>query len=564
MIGEVFGNYRIIAKLGEGGMGAVYLAEHPSIGRKVAVKMIRPAFSNDAETLRRFVREARSTATLRHPALVDVMDYGVHEKTGSAYIIMEYLEGESLDARLEREGRLDPGRAAHIARQIALGMAAAHRAGIIHRDLKPGNVHLGVDPDRPGVDVVKVLDFGIAKLSTSETGAGPTTRTGVVLGTPRYMAPEQCRGGGSIDHRADIYALGCLFYETLCGRPPFPYQWPGELIAAHLGEVPLPPRAWVPAIPPALDALVTRAIAKDPAHRPPTMSDIARELGGFLGLDASVPPIAVAESAPPRQGDFRPPIDAAHHRALPGGATTTASAVIRPSPVDFAGPLLGPRPNALDRGPSAPVRVETVERKATFARPALARRTLIGAGALVSAVAFIVVVAAKTNANRDAERASNSAVIPPGVAAPASSPELPSAIAVLPASSPEPSTVAAATGPLESPPAAENPGSARPAVPPPEADPAPAALASAISPISAAPAAETPVNAIRVKVANPRPGLRVAVDGRTAFLPLKLPRDQKSHVLVFTAPNFKPETKTIVADQDHTVTLDYRPRLYVP
>jgi hypothetical protein len=209
------------------------------------------------------------------------------------------------------------------------------------------------------------------------------------------------------------------------------------------------------------------------------------------------------------------------------------------------------------------VRVETVERKTTFARPALARRTLIGAGALVSAVAFIVVVAAKTNANRNAERASSSAV-PPGVAAPASRPELPSAIAVLPASSLEPSTVAAAIGPLESPPATENPGSARPAVPLPEADPAPAALASAISPISAAPAAETPVNAIRVKVANPRPGLRVAVDGRTAFLPLKLPRDQKSHVLVFTAPNFKPETKTIVADQDHTVTLDYRPRLYVP
>jgi serine/threonine-protein kinase len=419
-----------------------------------------------------------------------------------------------------------------------------------------------VDPDRPGVDVVKVLDFGIAKLSSNDTGAGPTTRTGVVLGTPRYMAPEQCRGGGSLDHRADIYALGCLFYETLCGRPPFSYQWPGELIAAHLGEVPLPPRAWVPTIPPALDALVIRAIAKDPAHRPPTMSDIARELGVFLGIDASVPPVAVAESAPPRQGDGG--IDAAHRRAFPGGATTTASAVIRPSSVDFAGPSFGPRPNALDRGHAAPVRIETPERKATFTRPALARRTLIGGGALVSALALIVVVAAKTNLNRSTERASNS-VLAPGVAAPASSSELASTISVLPASSPElPSAIAAANGPVESPPAAENPALGGPAVPPPEADPVPAALASVVSSISAAPAAETPVNAIRVKVANPRPGLRVAVDGRTAFLPVKLPRDQKSHVLIFTAPNFKPETKTIVADRDHTLTLDYRPRLYVP
>jgi hypothetical protein len=210
------------------------------------------------------------------------------------------------------------------------------------------------------------------------------------------------------------------------------------------------------------------------------------------------------------------------------------------------------------------VRIETPERKATFTRPALARRTLIGGGALVSALALIVVVAAKTNLNRSTERASNS-VLAPGVAAPASSSELASTISVLPASSPElPSAIAAANGPVESPPAAENPALGGPAVPPPEADPVPAALASVVSSISAAPAAETPVNAIRVKVANPRPGLRVAVDGRTAFLPVKLPRDQKSHVLIFTAPNFKPETKTIVADRDHTLTLDYRPRLYVP
>jgi tRNA A-37 threonylcarbamoyl transferase component Bud32 len=536
MIGEVFGNYRVTAKLGEGGMGAVYLAEHPNIGRKVAVKMIRPAFSDDPETLRRFVREARSTASLRHPALVDIMDYGVHEKTGSAYIVMEYLEGESLDARLEREGRLTPAKAAAIARQIALGMAAAHRAGIIHRDLKPGNVHLIADPDRPGIDVVKVLDFGIVKLANNDTSAGPTTRTDVLLGTPRYMAPEQCRGGGMLDHRADIYSLGCLLYEALAGRPPFAYQWPGELIAAHLGEMPAPLRALMPEIAEGLESIVMRAIAKDPAHRQPTMSHVAQELERFLGIDVSVPPVAVGPSAPPvGPGAASPAQGGVVPVAQEVAATTTASVVMR-------------RRQGVPPGPA------TAEGSAhkRFAPSATMRWMLIGATALAAGSAFIVAIA--TN---DEDQSPVVAGAPVVLAAPGST-HVPSSTAPPTAAPAAPSTTEPSAAPPPS--AVEAPAAA-------EQDPistGSAAGSPAATSTAQVAAPEATGRSIQIKVTNPRPGLRITVDGRWASLPVRLPRDQKSHVLAFTAPNFKPETKTIIADQDHTLTLEYRPKLYVP
>jgi serine/threonine protein kinase len=555
MIGEVFGNYRITAKLGEGGMGEVYLAEHPNIGRKVAVKMIRPAFSNDAETLRRFVREARSTATLRHPALVDIMDYGVHEKTGSAYIIMEYLEGESLDARLEREGALPPRRAAEIARQIAFGMAAAHRAGIIHRDLKPGNVHLIADPDRPGVDIVKVLDFGIAKLATNDTGAGPTTRSDMLLGTPRYMAPEQCRGGGAFDHRVDIYSLGCLLYEALSGRPPFIYQWPGELIAAHLGEIPPPVRALVPVLPEGLESIVMRAIAKHPDHRQPTMSHVAGELERFLELDVSVPPVAVGSSVvPAAAGGSAPPPVRPSDRAVHGGApTTTASVVMRQRGQVLADGAALPRPtdSPLAQTPH-PHRAEP-SHHAFLPRPIL-RRALIGAATLVAGGGLIVAIATKESSNSRSPAANSAelapATPPSGAARSLDEPPRPA---------PEPSAA-----PLP------NAAPEGPAPPTDEPSDEPGANVSASATGSRAPApplptaTETAGSGVRIKVTNPRPGLRVTVDGRPTSLPVRLPRDQKAHVLAFTAPNFKVETKTVVADQDHSLTLEYRPKLYVP
>jgi serine/threonine-protein kinase len=550
MIGEVFGNYRVTAKLGEGGMGEVYLAEHPSIGRKVAVKMIRAAFSNDAETLRRFVREARSTATLRHPALVDIMDYGVHETTGTAYIIMEYLEGESLDARLERVGQLAPARAAEIARQIALGMAAAHRAGIIHRDLKPANVHLIADVDRPGVDVVKVLDFGIAKLANNDTGAGPTTRSDVLLGTPRYMAPEQCRGGGSLDHRVDIYSLGCLLYEALCGRPPFAYQWPGELIAAHLAEMPVPVRRLVPEIPEALESIVMRAIAKHPDHRQPAMIHVARELEHFLGIDVSVPPVAIGQSAGPpgRPGSAPPAAQPPDPAAHGGAATTTASVVMRQRRGIAAEPAAATPSNLSPLAQPARPLFDTPPPMKRFGLTPVWRRTLIGVTALAGGAGVIVAIATKEWTKSPRPGASSVVLVP---ATPPTE---------TPRSTDEPAGAAPEPIAVEPPnPAAEDPVPAEES-----ASPAPPSPTRATAHAPPAATSEASGSSIRIKIANPRPGLRVTVDGRPASLPVRLPHDQKAHVLAFTAPNFKLETKTVVADRDQTLTLDYRPKLYVP
>ncbi|MET0594581.1 MAG: protein kinase [Polyangiaceae bacterium] len=559
MIGEIFGNYRVTAKLGEGGMGAVYLAEHPNIGRKVAIKMIRPVFSNDSETLRRFVREARSTAMLRHPALVDIMDYGVHEKTGSAYILMEYLEGESLDARLEREGKLRPAHAADIARQIALGMAAAHRAGIIHRDLKPGNVHLVKDVDRPGVDVVKVLDFGIAKLANHDTNAGPTTRSDVLLGTPRYMAPEQCRGGGHLDHRADIYSLGCLLYEALAGRPPFAYQWPGELIAAHISEAPTPVRAFDPTIPPAIEAIIMRAIAKNPDQRQPTMGDIARELEQFLNLsprvdtpapphDVSFPAIALQQSGPPP----------AHHDVHPQGMTAPMTHVT-PGAAETPGGV-----HPMTPAPRATTTASVVMRQGPNLSQRTTRRILVGgAGLTVAGVVLALVIAGRSPSHDTV--AENEPATPS--AAPSAAARIAATAGPVETTQPRPAdpTPVAAAQPVEPTAPATEP-KAEIAAPndEPENAPAPPQGATEASPVRGPATSETIANVVRIRVANPRPGLKVTVDGRSTSLPVRLPRDHKPHVLAFTTPNFKIETKSVVADQDHTLTLDYRPKLYVP
>ena len=282
-IGSTLGNYRIVSLLGRGGMGVVYVGEHAILGRQAAIKVLLPEYSHNAELVDRFFKEARATAVLRHHAFVEVFDSG-RLPGGSAYLVMEMLEGESLGAHLARRGRLPVVEAKAIARDIAEGVGYAHRHGIVHRDLKPDNVFLarGTDPDHPEVIAVKVLDFGIAKLSGAGDLSGSRTRTGAIIGTPLFMAPEQCRGAGRvvIDHRADIYALGCILHTMIAGQPPFPLEGFGEIIAAHLGELPPPLRALVPEVPPAVEALVLRLLAKRVEDRPASMDQLAQELSG--------------------------------------------------------------------------------------------------------------------------------------------------------------------------------------------------------------------------------------------------------------------------------------------
>src|SRR5262245_2156582 len=273
MVGETLGCYRIVSTIGEGGMGVVYRGEHVLIGRTVAVKVLRRQMSHDPELVNRFFNEARTAALIQHPGLVEVFDFG-YTDDGGAYIVMELLEGESLTARLARERKLSIANALAIARQVASALHAAHEAGIVHRDLKPENIFLVPDLDSPGQVRTKVLDFGIAKL-VAEEHRSVRTRTGAVFGTPRYMAPEQCRNATNVDRRTDIYALGCILYEMVAGVAPFDYDSWAELVAAHMNETPRSPREHDDELPVGLEALIMRALAKKPADRFASMVDLA-------------------------------------------------------------------------------------------------------------------------------------------------------------------------------------------------------------------------------------------------------------------------------------------------
>src|SRR3954453_13835629 len=209
LLGQTIGNYLVTQKLGEGGMGAVYLAEHPSIGKKVALKVLHSEFSTDQEVTRRFFHEAKAVNDIGHPNIVDIVDFGILQTAGGreqlGYFIMEYLAGLTLSQLIRAEAPLPPERALGIALQVADALSASHRCGIVHRDLKPDNIIL-LQRGRER-DFVKLLDFGIAKLAGSANGS-QRTKTGLVMGTPAYMSPEQCEGRATVDHRTDVYALG--------------------------------------------------------------------------------------------------------------------------------------------------------------------------------------------------------------------------------------------------------------------------------------------------------------------------------------------------------------------
>jgi serine/threonine protein kinase len=269
---STFGAYRVLGKLGEGGMGTVFLAEHSLIGRRAAIKVLRAERSVARDNVERFFNEARATSAVVDPGIVQVFDFGVTEDN-TAYIVMEYLEGEVLLQRLRRLHRLAPLDALRIVRQVAGSLAAAHAAGIVHRDLKPENLFVVRDSETPGGERVKILDFGIAKLADNND-ARMHTRPGAVMGTPVYMSPEQCSDTSKTDHRADIYSLGCVLYHLLTGVPPFDLQGFGAIAAAHLHDPVTPPSALIAHLPIELDAVVLRCLAKAPGDRFQTMGEL--------------------------------------------------------------------------------------------------------------------------------------------------------------------------------------------------------------------------------------------------------------------------------------------------
>ncbi len=309
------GHYRVLRQIGEGGMGVVYEAVRDDIGIRAAVKVLRPEFARHTEIAARFFNEARAANMIQHPGIVKVFDYG-HLPTGEAYLAMEFLDGDSLRKRLEVEVRMNEVSSMRIARQIASALASAHAKLIVHRDLKPENVMIVTDAETPGGERVKILDFGIAKLDPSAPNS-VRTRTNSMMGTPIYMAPEQCRGIKQIDDRADVYALGVMMFEMLAGQPPFLAEAPGDLIGMHMFKPPPTLRSSVPDIDAQLNGLVDVMLGKDPSRRP-SMADVAMQLKQLGQFVSNVLPMRVMSSSEllvPTSGRAKGPSDGQRHQA---------------------------------------------------------------------------------------------------------------------------------------------------------------------------------------------------------------------------------------------------------
>ena len=275
---ERVGPYRLVKMLGKGGMGAVYEAIQEPIERRVAIKILHGRYAQEPEIAMRFLNEARAVNIVEHPGIVQISDYG-QLPSGVAYLVMEYLKGDTLTQRLKKGGgKIPQPEALRIARQIASALAAAHAKNIIHRDLKPDNVMLVVNPDPEAMGRlrVKLLDFGIAKVAAEMGNAGTNTAADVVMGTPKYMSPEQCRGAAAVDDKSDVYALGIMLYEMLAGRPPF-LGATGEILAKQIYEDAPPLSEMAPWVTADAANFVHRLIAKDKAERP-TMRDVTGQL----------------------------------------------------------------------------------------------------------------------------------------------------------------------------------------------------------------------------------------------------------------------------------------------
>jgi eukaryotic-like serine/threonine-protein kinase len=261
--GQSFGNFQVVRLIGEGGFGEVYEAENPFLQRRAAVKVLHAGMLQDAELVRRFLNEARAASAMRHPNIVDVFDAGV-TPDGEPYILMEFLEGDSLQKIISQQGRLELATVLEVARQAGSALSAAHLAGIVHRDLKPENLFLIPDPSAPLGFTVKVLDFGIAKVKhRDDRGSTLKTQAGLLMGSPAYMSPEQCRDSSDVDHRTDIYSLAIMVYEMLAGAPPFTSNSATEMLVMQIAMNPPPLRDRVRDLPEHVEQAIARALSKD-------------------------------------------------------------------------------------------------------------------------------------------------------------------------------------------------------------------------------------------------------------------------------------------------------------
>ncbi len=299
LVGQVLcERYEILDKLGEGGMGTVYLAEHVTIRKRCAIKVLSQEYANKQDLIDRFLQEARAASMISHENVVEITDFGT-APNGSVFFVMEWLDGEDLSSTIKREGALPWSRVQPIALQICRALEAAHGKGIIHRDMKPENCFR--IKRSSSADFIKVLDFGIAKVTTEEGDGKGLTKTGMIFGTPEYMSPEQAQGI-RVDHRADIYAVGVILYELLTGKVPFTADSFMGILTQHMFEAPKSPRAMVGSITEDVENIILKSMQKDRDLRFQSMSEFIEAIEAVGTGAAPVAVVAETLSKPPERG----------------------------------------------------------------------------------------------------------------------------------------------------------------------------------------------------------------------------------------------------------------------
>jgi serine/threonine protein kinase len=304
-IGQIIdGKYRVTARIGEGGMGAVFSGEHLRLHRRVAIKVLHAAMAQDAEVVRRFEREAQAAGKIGNDHILEILDIG-ELPSGERFMVMEFLDGEPMNNRLQRLGRLAPRQVYPLVRELLEGLTAAHAAGIVHRDLKPANVF--IQREKAGrTDYVKIIDFGISKFQNLG-GDEAKTRTGLIIGTPLYMSPEQARGLSEADSRADLYAVGVILYESVTGRVPFTGASATDLLFQIALSTPPPIPSLVGDVDPSFCSIVEKAMARDPGARFQTGAEFIAALDAWAYSGQGVVAPARAPMQAPMLAPAYPP-----------------------------------------------------------------------------------------------------------------------------------------------------------------------------------------------------------------------------------------------------------------